>query len=163
RSTVLYYESIGLLRPAPRTAGNYRSYGDADTQRLGQICLYRSAGLTLADIRAILHQPNSDFAAVLRRRLASLSDEIARLREQQSAIGRLLQSAGKLRRLTMITKDKWVAIMRASGFSEEDMRRWHAEFEKTAPEEHEEFLKFLRIPEVEVSSIRQWSRKKAAG
>ncbi len=30
RSTLLYYESIGLLRRPPRTTGNYRAYGDAD-------------------------------------------------------------------------------------------------------------------------------------
>ena len=27
RTTVLYYESLGLLRPARRTPGNYRAYG----------------------------------------------------------------------------------------------------------------------------------------
>jgi len=73
----------------------------------------------------------------------------------------LLQRGGKLRRGTVITKDKWVEIMLASGFSEEDMHRWHAEFEKSAPAEHEEFLKFLRIPEAEVQTIRSWSRKQA--
>ena len=30
RGALLYYESIGLLKPATRTAGNYRNYGDAD-------------------------------------------------------------------------------------------------------------------------------------
>ena len=46
----------------------------------------------------------------------------------------------------MITKDKWVAIMRAAGFTEDDMQRWHKEFEKAAPAEHQEFLEFLHIP-----------------
>ena len=58
----------------------------------------------------------------------------------------------------MITKEKWVAIMRAAGFSEEDMRRWHQEFEKAAPSEHQEFLEFLRIPAEEIVKIRQFSR-----
>jgi hypothetical protein len=39
------------------------------------------------------------------------------------------------------------------------MRRWHAEFEKSAPQEHQEFLEFLHIPEQEVTSIREWSRE----
>jgi hypothetical protein len=59
----------------------------------------------------------------------------------------------------VINKEKWVAIMKASGFSEADMRKWHAEFERSAPEEHQEFLAFLHIPEKEIRSIREWSRK----
>lgn len=58
-----------------------------------------------------------------------------------------------------MTKDKWVSIMKAAGFSEDDMRRWHREFEKAAPEDHNEFLAYLRIPVAEIQSIREWSRK----
>ena len=46
RSTLLYYESIGLLKPPSRSGGNYRRYGEQDLQRLEQICLYRDAGLS---------------------------------------------------------------------------------------------------------------------
>ena len=63
----------------------------------------------------------------------------------------------------MITKEKWVSIMKASGFAEADMHRWHAEFERLAPEEHQEFLEFLHIPKEEIDGIREWSRKGAAG
>ena len=58
----------------------------------------------------------------------------------------------------MMTKDKWVKIMQASGFSEADMRRWHQEFEKAAPEDHQEFLEYLKIPADQVTKIREWSR-----
>ncbi len=161
RSTVLYYESLGLLRPSRRTDTNYRVYGDRDLNRLKQIVGYRAAGLTLDDIRGILDRPNTDFVSILRRRLASLTDEVERLREHQRAIGRLLHSSDKLRREKTMTKEKWVEIMRASGFSDADMHRWHAQFEKSAPEEHEQFLKYLHIPEAEVRTIREWSRKNA--
>ena len=59
----------------------------------------------------------------------------------------------------MVTKEKWVAIMKAAGFSEDDMHRWHAEFEKSAPDEHQEFLEFLHIPPAELTRIRDWSRE----
>ena len=59
----------------------------------------------------------------------------------------------------MITKDKWVAIMRAAGFSQDDMHRWHSEFEKEAPAEHQEFLEFLHIPADEITTIRRLSRE----
>jgi len=57
-----------------------------------------------------------------------------------------------------MTKDKWVAIMKASGFSEDDMRRWHQEFERAAPDDHQEFLNYLHIAPEEIRSIREWSR-----
>lgn len=63
----------------------------------------------------------------------------------------------------MITKDMWVAIMRAAGFSEDAMNRWHVEFEKAAPAEHQEFLEFLHIPTDQIAGIREWSRKGSKG
>lgn len=158
RSTILYYESIGLLKPALRTQGNYRKYSDRDLGRLRQICMYRDAGLKLEDIRAILDESESAATAVLKRRLFELDEEIEILREHQRAILRLMRVAGSAWRTEMITKEKWTSIMRAAGFTEADMHRWHKQFEKDAPEEHEEFLKFLHIPEQEIRSIREWSR-----
>jgi len=158
RSAVLYYESIGLLRPAGRTEGNYRKYGDRDLARLKQICVYRGMGLKLADIRSVLDRPDNDAAAVLKRRLLELDSEIERLRGHQRAILKLLRHKNALKRTDMVTKEKWISIMKASGFTEADMNRWHAEFEKSAPEEHQEFLEFLHIPAEEIRSIREWSR-----
>jgi MerR family transcriptional regulator, thiopeptide resistance regulator len=159
RSTVLYYESVGLLQPARRTGGNYRMYGDRDLARLRQVCVYREAGLTLADIRAILDRPRSDAAAVLQRRFVEIGAEIETLRARQREIARLLEGTQKLRRMKMVTKQKWVEVMQNAGFTDEQMRNWHKQFEKTAPSEHQEFLEFLHIPADEVNRIRQWSRE----
>lgn len=159
RGTLLYYESRGLLKPASRSDANYRRYGEKDLHRLRQICLYRDAGLRLGDIRAILDRPENDAASVLQRRLLELGAEIETLRGHQQAILRLLQHKDSFRRTKVITKEKWVSIMKASGFSEEAMHRWHVEFEHSAPDEHQEFLEFLHIPREEIGSIREWSRK----
>lgn len=159
RSTLLYYESIGLMRPAPRTAGNYRRYGERDAQRLRQICVYREAGIRLAEIRALLDRPTGgDAAAVLERRLAEIAREMERLRGHQRSILRLLNSKQSIRRVKVVTKDRLVSIMRAAGLSDDDMHRFHQEFEKSAPAEHQEFLEFLHIPESEIRQIREWSR-----
>jgi len=163
RSTVLYYEAMGLLKPARRSTGNYRLYGEKDLQRLRQICIYRGAGLKLGHIRSILDEAPSDAAGILKRRLLELSGEIERLRDHQRAIARLLKDTDQLRRFPMVTKEKWVEVMRAAGFTDDDMHRWHAQFEKSAPREHQEFLEFLHIPPEEVQSIRDWSRKAEAG
>ena len=157
RTALLYYESIGLMRPPQRSGGNYRCYGEADLRRLLQICAYRDAGLKLEDIRQILDRTGGDAFAVLKRRLMELDAEIGALRAHQQAILKLLESK-TLRKAKMITKQKWVSIMEGCGFSSEQMHRWHAEFERSAPEEHQEFLEFLHIPAEEIKTIREKSR-----
>ena len=159
RSTVLYYESIGLLKSAARSQGNYRTYSEKDLRRLQQICMYRGAGLKLDDIREILDRPENDAASILKRRLLELNAEVDTLRRHQQAILRLIQNKNSFRRTKIMTKEKWVSIMKATGFSEADMHRWHVEFERSAPDDHQQFLEFLHIPSEEVRSIREWSRK----
>jgi DNA-binding transcriptional MerR regulator len=158
RSTVLYYESIGLLARPRRSGGNYRVYSVKDQERLRQICVYREAGLTLEDIRSLLDAPRGDARDVLQRRMVEIGQAVERMREHQRAIARLLNTR-EMRKDRMITKEKWTSIMASAGFSEEDMRRWHREFEKSAPAEHQEFLEFLHIPAGEIRTIRSWSAK----
>ncbi len=159
RTTLLYYESIGLMKPAERTDGNYRWYSDKDLQRLRQICMYRDSGLKLEDIRSILERPENDASSVLKRRLVEINTEIETLRGHQRAILKLLNVKKGLWRLRVVTKEKWVSIMKAAGFTEDDMKRWHSQFEKAAPSEHQEFLEFLHIPTDEIKHIREWSKK----
>jgi len=159
RSTLLYYESIGLIRASRRTDGNYRLYGEQDANRPRQICIYRDAGLRLEDIRELLDLGNNEGAAILQRRLVELSQEIDKLRLQQRAIAMLMQNKNSLRRRKMMTKEKWSSIMRASGFSEDEMNRWHVEFERAAPDDHQQFLEYLHIPQEEIQGIRAWSQK----
>src|ERR1043165_9286244 len=92
RSTVLYYESIGLLARPRRSEGNYRVYSAADLERLRRICFYRDAGLTLADIRSMLDAPRSEASGVLQRRLEQIAQAIERMREHQRVIARLLST-----------------------------------------------------------------------
>ena len=161
RTALVYYESIGLMPPPQRSGGNYRWYSETDVQRLRAIRAYRNAGLTLENIRAILkaHSLDGDDASsVLKRRLVELDAEIEALRDHQHSILKLLGN-GAFGREEMITKEKWVSIMASSGFTKEQMHRWHAEFEQSAPQEHQEFLEFLHIPEAEIKSIRERSRK----
>ena len=43
RTVLLYYDTIGLLKPSGRTGAGYRIYSEADVQRLKQIMIYRDA------------------------------------------------------------------------------------------------------------------------
>ncbi len=158
RTTVLYYESLGLLPAPPRSDGNYRQYGDKHLRCLRQICSYRSAGLKLADVRTLLAEPKrTEASAVLQRRLTEIGVEIERLKEHQRAILRLMEHRAIFRRKDM-NKEKWVAIMKSAGFAEEDMTKWHKEFERAAPDDHQEFLEYLKIPAAEIARIREWSQ-----
>ena len=158
RTALLYYESIGLMPAAERSSGNYRCYGEPDVRRLEQIRAYRDAGLRLNDIRVVLDRPGGDALRVLKRRLLEIDGEIGALRAHQQAILKMLRYR-PLRRAKMITKEKWVSIMKGCGLSDEQMHRWHAEFERSAPAEHQEFLEFLHIAPGEIGKIRAESRK----
>lgn len=159
RTTVLYYESQGLLKPAIRSDSNYRVYGEKEIETLRQIRVYRSIGMSVRDIRLVFSGPRNDVASALKRRLAEVDQEIEVLRGHQQAILKLLQNKSIRRSPKKMTKDKWVAVMKAAGFTETDMHRWHREFERSAPNDHQEFLQFLHIPPKEIEGIREWSRK----
>ncbi|MHC4698884.1 MAG: MerR family transcriptional regulator [Planctomycetota bacterium] len=160
RSTLLYYDRLGLLRPKGRTRGNYRFYTQADVDRLEQICLYRSMGIPLKDIAHLLKNTGRRTAvAILKRRLQALESEINDLRRQQRCIVSILKQ-GELRKETdMLTKDRWVAVMRAAGLNDEAMHNWHIQFEKMEPDAHQEFLESLGIDQAEVERIRDWARQ----
>jgi DNA-binding transcriptional MerR regulator len=83
-----YYERLGLLPRAERTAAGYRSYGDDAIQRLTFICAAKRMGLRLADIKELLDVrdrgqcPCGHTRDLVNRRLAEVDAEI----EQLSAI-----------------------------------------------------------------------------
>ncbi|WP_369060913.1 helix-turn-helix domain-containing protein [Caulobacter sp. 73W] len=52
--TVRYYERIGLLPTPPRTAGNYRAYGEAERGRLAFIRRARELGFPIDQVRTLL-------------------------------------------------------------------------------------------------------------
>jgi len=59
RSTLRYYDSIGVLSPIKRGKGNYRIYSEDDCNRLEQIASYRQTGLSLQRIKEILDNKNA--------------------------------------------------------------------------------------------------------
>ena len=159
RTALLYYDRIGLLRPSSRSGSNYRLYGEEEVARLEAICRYRGAGLSLSEIREILQAEADRTSAVLARRLEALNREIGELREQQRIVLRLLKGRASLGRVRALDKQRWVALLRASGLSDGDMERWHTEFERREPEAHQDFLESLGISPGEIRRIRELSRR----
>ncbi len=156
RATVLYYEREGLLKPAIRSENGYRWYGEEELTRLKNIISYRSFSIPVAEIGALLDRDSGvNQTEILKAQFEKLEQNILQLRKQQSAIVALLQQPELLEK-KMVTKERWVEIMRASGFSETDMRSWHENFEKMEPEEHQKFLESLGISHDEIVKIRSF-------
>ncbi|MFW0791877.1 MerR family transcriptional regulator [Gordonia sp. CPCC 205333] len=55
-----HYDSVGLVRPTGRTSGGYREYSADDIRRLFHVESLRTLGLSLADVKRALDEP--DFA-----------------------------------------------------------------------------------------------------
>lgn len=157
RSTLLYYDKLGLLCPSSHTKGDYCYYSQEDVERLERICSYKEAGISLQDIARILEQPGKaqqNVTAVLAGRLGEIDKEMAALKNQRKVLVSLLQGEFPVPLDDSIDKETWSDMLRSVGFSEEDMKRWHMDFESMAPEKHEQFLRVLGISEEEIASIR---------
>lgn len=157
RTALLYYDEIGLLSPSARSAANYRLYSEDDVERMERIRTYRDAGLPLEAIGKLLQTDGAAAPALLERHLREVNREIARLRQQQRVIARLLGDGQALHGCRTMDKARWVALLASTGLSEEDMRRWHVEFEKMSPAAHQDFLESLGIAHEEIVAIRRMS------
>lgn len=56
-----------------------------------------------------------------------------------------------------VNVDEWTDLFRFVGLSDEDMHRWHREFEARHPEGHQGFLEWLGLPEERIAGIRSRS------
>ncbi len=163
RSTLLYYDRIGLLAPSERTSSGYRVYTQGDVERLERICALRKTSLSLEDIKSILATPDDPGAALLEKRLEEIGEEILDLKAKQGLLTIMLKGKASEGSWPKVDKGMWTEMLRAAGMDEKAMERWHAEFEQRAPEAHHEFLLSLGISGKEVRLIRQWSRKTRPG
>ncbi len=90
-STIRYYEQIGLLQPAHRTASGYREYTDADGRRLRLVVQARMLSVPLAEVRDFVdlavegrcNLARTELLSTLHRRLAETRRQIGELRSLQ--------------------------------------------------------------------------------
>jgi DNA-binding transcriptional MerR regulator len=158
RSTLLYYDRLGLLKPSGRTAAGYRCYSEADRTRLERIGHFRHAGLTLKEIRAVLSSGGKPGTELLERRMRETAEQIVDLKNQQRLLAGMLRQVASGKLPPTVDVELWVKMLRAAGMNQDAMHRWHAEFERRAPDGHNEFLLSLGIPANEVVEIRNLSR-----
>ena len=157
RSTLLYYDRIGLLSPSGRTSAGYRIYREEDAERLERIHRLRAAGLALADIAVLLARECEPECGVLQKRLREVGEEILDLTAQQKLLAQMIGNAADGECPPKIDKAMWIEMLRAAGLDDAGMNRWHTEFERRAPEAHARFLASLGLAPAEVERIRRWS------
>lgn len=84
--TIRHYHAIGLLDPSERDTNNYRLYGMAQIEQLQRILQLKRFGLSLQQIKLIVHADNPEklVQIILRQHADKLHDEIARLQHELS-------------------------------------------------------------------------------
>ncbi|MDA7427849.1 helix-turn-helix domain-containing protein [Primorskyibacter aestuariivivens] len=93
--TIRYYEEIGMLAEAERSAGNQRRYDANALERLKFIRHARDLGFSLDDIRSLidLHNrpghPCSEATEIAERQLVTIRERIARLLKLEAELSRI--------------------------------------------------------------------------
>src|SRR3954462_1687829 len=93
--TIRYYERIGLLPGAARTAGNYRVYGDTHVRRLTFIRKARDLGFPIGTVRRMLalsdqpDRPCSEVDALVVEQMREVEHKIADLERLRAELDRL--------------------------------------------------------------------------
>ena len=154
RTTLLYYDRLGLLRPAARSAGGYRVYDSADVARLATICRLRRAGLSLAEIRRAIDAAPPQLVAALAVRLGELDDQVQILRDRQRIILNALATGREGDRTWSMDKSQLVDVLAAAGIGADQQAAWHAAAERADGDLHRRLLESLDLPADEVARIR---------
>jgi DNA-binding transcriptional MerR regulator len=104
--TLRYYERIGLLAPATRTAAGYRLYTEQDAARLSFIRHAQALGLSLAEIAAILALraagtiPCRHVATLAREKVALIDAHLSALQALRDDLSALADRAEMVEMLT---------------------------------------------------------------
>lgn len=85
--TLRLYEAAGLIRPV-RDAHGWRTYGQAECERLHLVLLLRKFGLSIAQIGALLGPGQPDLAGMLDLQAQALTDQRRRIDDALALIGR---------------------------------------------------------------------------
>lgn len=157
RSTLLYYDRIGLLHPSGRSESDYRLYTDEDCSILERICFYRKAGLRLSEIASLLGNSSND-GSILEKRLREIDNQIFLLRSQQRLVLGLLKTVVAGHDASGLDKELWLSLQKACGLDEAALKHWHIEFERKAPGAHHNFLLSLGLDEKEAVQVRMLTK-----
>ena len=81
-----HWDETGLVRPSQRSDAGYRLYSETDIMRIQQVLVYRQTGMSLADIKMVLDEPETDAMTHLRRQRELVQGQISHLQQMLSSI-----------------------------------------------------------------------------
>lgn len=96
--TIRFYEDIGLVRPAARSANGYRQFNETDVRTLKFIHRARKLGFSVEDIQKLLslwQDKKRASADVKKLALAHVNEIEARIRELESVKHAILHLADR--------------------------------------------------------------------
>ncbi|PTX98913.1 MerR family transcriptional regulator [Opitutus sp. ER46] len=159
RTTLLYYDRLGLLSPSYRTAADARMYSAEDEAKLARIVTYRRAGVPLRSIQQMMDGAPTRVNRTLEARLREIQDQISALRGQQRFIVEMLREAVLRGEEPKRTRDQWVELLRACAFTDRDLQVWHMALERDDPQAHARFLRRIGLTAEEAAYVRERSRE----
>lgn len=95
--TIRYYEEIGLIRPAGRSGGNYRLYGDLEVETLRFIRRARGLGFSVEEVSELLDlwrdrgRSSRQVKALANRHLRDIDEKIAALKTMRDTLNELME------------------------------------------------------------------------
>ena len=102
-TTIRFYESIGLLRSAPRTASGRRTYDASDIERLHFIRNGRRLGFSVDEIRSLMglaqdrDQDCGAVSTIAKQHLKDVEARLAQLVVLRDELAKLSESCTKAR------------------------------------------------------------------
>lgn len=93
-TTLRYYEDIGLIGPAVRSANGYRNYDERDVDRLAVITRAKKLDISLDDVRDLVTAWESEECGSVQERMGGIV--AARLQETRERITELTALAAQL-------------------------------------------------------------------
>lgn len=57
-----------------------------------------------------------------------------------------------------MTREQWIELFQATGLDEAMMHKWHCEFERRYPTQHQAFLQWIDLSPEDILSVRNFSQ-----
>ena len=86
-----HWDETGLVHPSRRSAAGYRLYCEADIMRIQQVLVYRQTGMSLADIKMVLDEPETDAMTHLRRQRELVQGQVSHLQQMLNSIDMVME------------------------------------------------------------------------
>src|SRR5512135_2408490 len=119
--TLHHYDEVGLLVPSGRSDAGYRLYSYEDLMRLQEIVVWRALGFPLAEISAMLDDPDYDRLRALTRQRELIDGELERLGALRRALDAALDAE---RNGTRVMETTMFEGFDPSEYDDEVRERW---------------------------------------